>query len=63
MLYVVRHRNRGHFKASAPIAAALAVEAAVALAAAGCSVTATDDRGAPVDLEDLAEQVRRAAQG
>lgn len=60
--YIVRHRNRDHEATSVPMTARLAVEAAVALAGAGCVVSVTDDEGAPVDLDDLAEQVRRAAE-
>lgn len=53
--YIVRHRNHGYEAVSAPTTAALAVEAAVALAAAGRVVTVTDETGKPVDLEHLAE--------
>lgn len=62
VLYVVRHTHHGREAASPPVPARLAVEAAVALAAAGRQVSVTDETGARVDVEELAEAVTRSAQ-
>jgi hypothetical protein len=62
MRYIIHHRSHGYEAVSAPTTAALAVEAAVALAAAGRVVSVMDETGKPVNLEHLAEHVGRASE-
>jgi len=63
VLYLVRHTHHGHDAVSPPVSARLAVETAVALAAAGRRVVVTDEAGQPIDVGELADALIRGAQG